>query len=323
MNRLVENTEALSLAASMARSGKEPHSIMICGERGSGKKTLAKAIASLLLCEEGCGVGCGKCRACRLIQKDAHTDVVTLSASETGNYKVEDVRALAADTSSTPNEGRFRVFIIPDLDASVQTLTQIQNCLLKVIEEPPDHAVIILTARSKELFLDTIISRTLQFYTQEVSRSAAVAYLMQNGADRLSAEESYSRCGGNIGRCEEYISNDKIREQAQTALDFMTAVADRDEFNALRILTAADMKRAEFVSLMGFMQRIVRDSCRIRIGKPVSLPFSAQLCKKLSQTCSAAKLTDIYDILCVFSQRADSNCLIQPLVNALTAQLFR
>lgn len=74
----------------------------------------------------------------------------------------------------------MKVYIIPDLDLSVNTVIQVQNILLKVIEEPPEHTAIILTARSKEIFLPTIISRVLSLGMTSVTEAESMECLQEN-----------------------------------------------------------------------------------------------------------------------------------------------
>jgi DNA polymerase-3 subunit delta' len=322
MIKLCGNSRTTELTASMIRKGREPHSIIICGEHGLGKRTLARVIAMQLLCESGNGEPCGKCRQCRLAESGNHPDIITVQASETGNYKADDIRAVTSDAVVSPSEGRYKIYLIPDLDRSVQTLPQVQNILLKLIEEPPESAVIILTARSKEIFLDTIISRTVHLTAEEVTPAEAQAYLEQNGTDSALAEEAVRRCGGNIGQSLEYCENEKLRELAALAEKAMQAVAERSEAKLLRAVSDCDGKRETFITLIGYMQRIARDACRMRVGAEQPRAFSQRVCRSLSENCSAVRLADIYDILGDCSKKASANCSVSIVTNALTAKLF-
>ena len=114
MIELCENRSAADLTSSLIAKGREPHSIMICGEKGLGKKLIAKLIAQQLLCENGTGTPCGVCRACRMIEDGAHPDFITAPANALGNYKVDDIRALTADAQISPSEGRYKIYLIPD-----------------------------------------------------------------------------------------------------------------------------------------------------------------------------------------------------------------
>ncbi len=322
MSELLENKTSIELTARMIRMGHEPHSVIICGERGLGKKTLARHLAKQLLCERGDGVPCNSCRSCRLIDKGVHPDVITAQPSDTGNYRVEDIREIASSAYIAPNESKYKVYIIPDLDASVQTLDKIQNIMLKLIEEPPDSAVIILTARSKEIFLETIISRTLLLEAEPVGFASAQAYLIDKGYDKAIAEEAVRRNGANIGKCLEYAENDELRSIADAALEASAAIASSDEYTLMRVLSVGDYKKDEFITLLSFMQRITRDATRLKAGASTPHPYSSRVCTELGQAYSQRRLVDIYNVLGEHINRAAGNCLVSALVNSLCAGLM-
>ena len=322
MSGIIGNSDTLELMQRLISRGREPHSVMICGERGLGKKTLARELAARLLCERQDGTACGVCRHCRLIANGSHPDLVTAEASATGNYKVDDIRALVAETYITPSEGRLRVFLIPDLDRSPQTLTLVQNIMLKVIEEPPEHAVLILTARSKELFLETIISRTLLLTAEEVSPAEAMAELQSRGCEPELAEEAVRRCGGNIGRGLDYCGSEDIRSLSAKAADICRALSERNEYKLLLEINGAPTKRQDHIMLMEYCERLVRDAVRVRTGTESAYLYSQEVCRAMALRYSERKLADIYDIFSDISSRAAANCQIAVLNNALAARLF-
>ena len=322
MTDIVGNKDAVQLTARMISKGREPHSVIICGEQGLGKRTMARYLSAQLLCENGTGTPCGVCRHCRLIAKGVHPDVMTAAAGDSGNYKVDDIRAIVSDAYVSPNEARLKVYIIPDIDRSVQTSVQLQNILLKTIEEPPDRTVMILTARSKEVFLDTIISRTVHLFMSEVEPAAAMAYLIDRGADKALAEEAVRRCGGNIGRALAYSQNEEERKLAELAVKCCRALVNGGgEYELLVNISACDGKKAAFMTLTGYMQRMIRDAVRLRAGVGTDFVFSREVCGSLGSAFSPRRLADMYDTLADYSRRAAANCLVSLLQNSLTAAL--
>ena len=322
MIELIENRQVTGLTARMISKGREPHSVMICGERGLGKRTAAQYLAAQLLCERGTGEPCWACRHCRLVEKGEHPDVITAVSSDTGNYKVDDIRGIVSDAYVSPSEGRFKVYIIPDIDRSPQTSIQLQNILLKTIEEPPASSVLILTARSKEIFLETIISRTVHLNVTEVSPANAMAYLISRGKDKALAEEAVRRCGGNIGRALNYTESEEERSAADNALKCCRDLAAGREYELLRDMSECDGKKAAFIALTGYMTRIVDDAVKLRTGLPDSgFVYSQEVCRALGSAFSLRRLADIYDALTDHAGRAAANCLVSTLQNSLTAAL--
>lgn len=320
---MIITQKEINAVTAMIAKNRKPHSIIICGEKGIGKKTAAKKIAMQLLCENGLdenGEPCGTCRNCRLIKNDAHPDFITVCASPSGNYRLEDIRAVVSDAVIYPNEGRYKIYLIPDLDLSQQTLSAVQNVMLKLIEEPPESAVVILTAKSKEIFLSTIVSRTLCLQVNEMSFSGAQSALIGRGINRAAAEEAVRRCGGNIGVCIEYCENEKLRDIAEIALVAAKAIAEKNETNLLTALSQCGSDKRSFISLMSFIRRIFRDACRLKVKAPHTYAFSAETCSYLGQVYSNGRLAEFYDISGDFIERANMNCAVSSLINAFCAK---
>ena len=151
--RLLERLGAQTLRGEVA------HAYGISGPRSIGKRTAALRLAQTLNCEVP-GVtagGCGACRSCRTIAEGTHPDVVLVTrADDKRDTSIEQVRAMQSDLALRPLEGRRRVVIIDD---AADMSEQAEVALLKTLEEPPSHAVLLLLTPTPERLLDTIRSR--------------------------------------------------------------------------------------------------------------------------------------------------------------------
>ncbi len=87
-----------------------------------------------------------------------HPDVLVLEP-EGQALKVEQVRQMQRDLAYRPYEGKRRVCILTAADRMAPNMS---NTLLKTLEEPPLHTVIILLANSSRAILPTILSRCQQ-----------------------------------------------------------------------------------------------------------------------------------------------------------------
>jgi len=330
--KIYGNSAAVEQVANMVRNGREPHSIIIHGEKGLGKKTLAKYIASQLMCSEGSGIPCGKCRACRLLEKGGHPDLITARPNSNGNYVYsaddpDSVRQYISDAVVKPNEGNIKVYLIPDLDRSqVTTQIAVQNIFLKLIEEPPEHTAIIFTARSKEIFLPTIISRTLDLGVVNVRESESAEYLRENYPDRSHADiaGAVSAGRGNIGRCEAYLNREEFYAAAQTAKKIAAAAASGSEYEILRAFADADGKKTLLREAICLFSEVVRDSCVIRLcgrAEAVLTGCDSEAAVRLAERISAGAGTRLYDLLCEYVGRIDANCNLTLTVNSLAGQI--
>ncbi len=135
-----------------------PQSILFTGTPQVGKATLAKSLAMALNCT-ATEKPCGTCVPCRKIIAGNHTDVLLLDApdaSGTDAIKIEQIRNLQHDLSLKPHTSRYKIAILADFDRAT---TGAANALLKTLEEPPAHVMLLLTARATSQLLPTIVSR--------------------------------------------------------------------------------------------------------------------------------------------------------------------
>jgi len=136
---------------------KVVHSYLFLGNEGIGKSLVALQFAKALNCLEGENKpdACDRCLACKKIDHHLHPDV-SLIEPEGQTLKVDQVREMQRALAYRPYEGRRRVFILTAADRMAPNMS---NTLLKTLEEPPLHTMIILLANSPKWVLPTILSR--------------------------------------------------------------------------------------------------------------------------------------------------------------------
>ena len=318
------NSRPRELLSGMITKGKEPHSIMVYGEQGLGKKAMANYIAAALMCKEKNGVPCGKCKSCKMMKDGVHPDFTVANANANGNYIVdESIRPIVYDSVIKPNEGDFKVYVIPDLDMSVNTSVQAQNILLKVIEEPPAHTVIILTARNKESFLPTIISRTISFGMVRVSAEESEKYLRKNFPDKPDTEIiSAVKAGkGNIGRCRAYLEKNSFYFGVINARKIAKAFSEGSEYELLKVLTEICGKKDSFREGLKLFSEIVRDSSIIRSGGKTLISCGEDFASVIAGKYPATATGRLYDILMEYIRKLDSNCNSTLTANSLAGKM--
>lgn len=320
--KIYSNEKNINLISSMIHKSRVPHSIAICGEKGQGKKTLAKFIASQLLCEKNNGESCGSCKACRMIENDCHPDFITVQSNENGNYQVDRIREIVSDAVVKPNESDYKIYLIPDLDRSTITSVQVQNILLKLIEEPPAHCIVILTAATKQIFLQTIISRVLCLTVEPCTSDQSKEWLRQKGLYDEVQIASAVECGhGNLGRCSEFLEGDILPVAYDISRKCIDAIIDNDEYNILFSLFKADGKKPLFRQVLVFLSEISRDACIARLGI-----FNFAGCyhagaKKLSAILHENITSQLYELFCDYIKRIDSNCNLTLAMNSLAGEI--
>lgn len=158
-SELLGQDHITAILKSQVRNRSFHHAYLFFGKSGTGKTTTARILAMCLNCLtlNGDGEPCGKCQSCEAIVKGSHWDVSEIDAARFRG--IDDIKELAYRAYLYPLSGR-KVFIIDEC----QMLTEpAWNGMLKLLEEPPPHLVIILCTTQYEKIPDTISSRCQLF----------------------------------------------------------------------------------------------------------------------------------------------------------------
>jgi DNA polymerase-3 subunit gamma/tau len=156
------SVKALANALKRAKaSGAISHqAFLFAGVRGTGKTSTARILARSLNCLEGpTPEPCGKCGPCAASeQPDRNLDIVEIDAASRAS--VEDARTLREQVQTLPAFCRYRVYIIDEVHMLSR---QAFDALLKILEEPPLHAIFVLATTELQDVPDTIKSRVQIF----------------------------------------------------------------------------------------------------------------------------------------------------------------
>ena len=139
--------------------GRVAHAYLFCGPRGTGKTSTARILAKAVNClAPQDGEPDNACETCVSINEARALDLVEIDAAS--NRGIDDIRSLRDKIHFTPNDARYKVYIVDE----VHMLTEAAfNALLKTLEEPPGHAIFVLATTEAHKVPLTIISRCQRF----------------------------------------------------------------------------------------------------------------------------------------------------------------
>jgi DNA polymerase-3 subunit delta' len=211
--QLVGQDRAVRVLRSALMRDRVAHSYLFTGPESVGKSTAARVFAQALNCEaEREEAPCGRCRSCALIERGNHPDVrvLTISADIRGRQRseisIDQIRQnpkkpretpppLIHDAYLKPGMGRHKVYIIDPADRMSE---EASNAVLKVLEEPPPHVVLILVSSEPASLLPTIVSRCQQVAFHLVGTRAIEGKLRELGLDPQDAAAIARLSGGRI-----------------------------------------------------------------------------------------------------------------------------
>ena len=223
---------AVALLRRALANGRNRQAYLVTGSAGLGKMRLGLAFAKALVCEaadvaerpcHGCracaAVGrrshpdlilagadaalkvddvaerpCCGCRACAAVGRRSHPDLILAGGDVP--LKVDEARNVMRLLALKPYSARYRIAILDDFHL-VAPLAQ--DALLKTLEEPAPHAIVILLATAAERVLPTIRSRAQHIPLRPLSRQMVKARLLARGCDDERAELVAGLSGGRIG----------------------------------------------------------------------------------------------------------------------------
>ncbi|MGD0297101.1 MAG: AAA family ATPase [Bryobacteraceae bacterium] len=227
----------------MARQGRIPQTILLDGAEGVGKATLARRFAATLLGDAG-----------KIEQDDlslehnteiiadrekwpadkrnddpllfaTHPDFITFAPDgPLRQITIEQMRLLKERAQFKPLHGNRRVFLIDHIDRANE---QAANSLLKTLEEPPEHLILILTAENPYDLLPTIRSRAVFFHLGPLTLAEMQAFATERGLSDAGRRITLSAGSPGLAIA---MDLDLYEERRSAMLKLLQAAAGRAPF---------------------------------------------------------------------------------------------
>ncbi len=166
------------------KNNRLSHAYLFYGDKGTGKKEMAYALACMLYCDNG---GCLECDTCKSIIDGSHMNVDYIGIEDNKTMISKDqILDLQEEFSKTSLVEGTRVYIVDGIDTASSAA---QNSLLKFIEEPINQTptIGIFLATDLSNVVSTIQSRCVLQHFKPLPREIIKHELISSGIEDLDA----------------------------------------------------------------------------------------------------------------------------------------
>ena len=258
LTNFIGNEKVIDRLSKLMESGRFPHALIIEGEEGIGKKTLAKDIACALVCR-GNDKPCGECSQCKKAIGAIHPDISEYIPAGTANsFHVDTVRNIINDAYVQPNEADYKIYILANAHCMNQNA---QNALLKILEEPPKYVVFILTTNSKSALLSTVLSRSVCVSLEGVDIERAANHITSHCENvDYNTAKTVETFNGNIGKAIDSLQDSKTSELVDVCNKICKALATSNEYEMMTLCSVFQKDRQGVVFACDLLKSIFRDA---------------------------------------------------------------
>jgi DNA polymerase-3 subunit delta' len=277
------NSDVVDTLEQMIRGQRITQTLLFSGPEGVGKATLARRFAAALLddahkielddlsLESNAQIITDREKWTSDKRNEdplvfsSHPDFLTFAPDgPLRQLTIQQMRLLKERAQLKPLKGSWRVFLIDSIDRANE---QAANSLLKTLEEPPPHLILIMTARNPYDLLTTIRSRSVPFRLARLDSEAMRRFIAMRGLDHPERREKLADGAPGLAVSIDLETYDR-RRTAMLAL--LKAASGADTFGAwLKHSESIAARRTEKLdSYLEVLYMLLSDVLRITEGIP-------------------------------------------------------
>ena len=279
------------------KTGNLSHAYIINGEYGSGRQTIASALAKTIQCQSKTDDtdACGVCTSCKQAESHNHPDIKYITHDKT-SISVNDIREqLNNDISIKPYSSEYKIYIIPDANKMTE---QAQNALLKTIEEPPVYAIIILLTENCDSLLPTIRSRCVTLTMNPIEKDKICTYLENKfQLEPEQAQIAANYCQGNIGKAIRFASSSDFIEMENQVLKLLKNLDSMDIASIIDTIKEFSTHKNDINDYLDLMLLWYRDVLMFKVTKDANLLLYSDEYSAISEQATKRDYENIENII--------------------------
>lgn len=338
--------KAISILQRAFAAGRPAHAYIFAGPEGVGKFKTACEWAGMLLCQNRTiqktnsadfADSCGSCQSCRSFKAGSHPDFNHIykelrEFTKDGKGKpppvdlpVDVIREfLIAKATNKPTLSQNKVFVVSEAE---RLNVASQNCMLKVLEEPPEYCTIILLCTRLEKLLPTTKSRCQIIRFGPIDENRIIEKLKEMGIEREKARyfarlaqgslgtacqwAQLELAGANLYKIKKELVNSLANYELADSLDIAAQLLDKSKkissvwADLEKSRSKTDINRAAQKSLIQIIISALHDAMKLNTAAPSTIEAVnfdqkeqiEKLARRFDSELAAAKIADCYKSL--------------------------
>ncbi len=204
-----------------ARAAVLPHALLLHGPEGLGKEQFARTFSQALLCSapRTDGQACQSCSACVMFNAGTHPDYQRIAPEEERkSIGIDQVREIIAWIVFKSHAAGYKIALITPAE---RMTIEAANALLKTLEEPPAHSLLMLITSRPALLPATVRSRCQRIPFTPPAHDVARAWLSGQLGDAQPAEPLLALAGGAPLRALRYAKDGMLEQRTRLFSDLL------------------------------------------------------------------------------------------------------
>ena len=303
------HNDILTELINSVHNGENRQAYLFTGPEGVGRHNAAKLFANALVCSNTKTAPCGTCAACVGAKNDTNPDIAYIRPTDKKTVSAEQAREIVADAYKKPFESEKKVYIVEDGSVLNEFA---QNCLLKILEEPPEYVVFIIIAPSETVLLQTVLSRCTVVRFPTVTEDVMLDYIKNKYPEKIGSAKLLSALSGGVpGNVDAILSDEEFASLRMQSLKMMIPLMSSHRISAYTVCDFLEENKEKAEQIIDFWQSFLRDVLIIKNGS-ANLIVNHDLQEQLKNL--AIKMPDNFPIIAL-EQTIRAKTMLRRYVN--------
>lgn len=302
-SELIKKSRIFDMISGDIARGSLGHCYLLVSTDSVAVNEFFQLVSCAVYCENG---ACLNCVECERVLTGNNVDIVNVKPTEGKNYVVSDVLTVLQDVYKKSYSGGKKLYFFHNAE---RMKADVQNKLLKILEEPPKDVHFFLSTTTEGAILDTVKSRSRKIYMDyfESSDVASVLSKAYTEVELRRIEVAASCCGGSLEKAEKLIDDLDFYERYNEVFAMLSAV--KKSSDVIKYSKTALFDKSNINNTLDTMELVFRDVITVLSGgKGLTLRDRKTDLEKLSNGFTLGAVANVIEKINLARKKINAYC---------------